>query len=133
MCAERGDGACSIFLIKKQREIIALDRQGTQQQRPESSTVTPPGVRVNTRYINSTKGTPLTFELSPKVFKCFFGIWNFKQSFCWRTEGAQWLVIDERRDQIWRKSVTKVTDSECCELVTNAVLYRETVGLFQKR
>ena len=29
----------------KQRDIIALDRQGTQQQRPESPTVTPPGVR----------------------------------------------------------------------------------------
>ena len=43
--------------IKKQREIIALDKQGTQQQRPESPTVTPPGVRVNTRYINSSKGT----------------------------------------------------------------------------
>ena len=34
--------------LSQQREIIALDRQGTQQQRPESPTVTPPGVRVNT-------------------------------------------------------------------------------------
>ena len=42
---------------KQQREIIALHRQGTQQQRPESPTVTPPGVRVNIRYKNSTKGT----------------------------------------------------------------------------
>ena len=40
----------------KQREIIALDRQGTQPQRPKSPTVTPPCVRVNTRYIKSTKG-----------------------------------------------------------------------------
>ena len=39
------------------REIIALDRQGTQQQRRESPTVTPPGVYVNTKCINSTKGT----------------------------------------------------------------------------
>ena len=39
--------------INKQREIIALNKQGTQQQRPESSTVTPPGIQVNTRYINS--------------------------------------------------------------------------------
>ena len=46
--------------INKQREITALDRQGTQQQRPESPTVTPPGVRVNTRYINFTKGTSST-------------------------------------------------------------------------
>ena len=39
--------------ITKQREIIALDRQETHQQRPESPTVTPPCMRVNTRYINS--------------------------------------------------------------------------------
>ena len=37
---------------------MALDRQGTQQQRPESPTITPPRMRVNTRYINSIKGTP---------------------------------------------------------------------------
>ena len=36
---------------------IALDRQGTQQQRRESPIVTPPGVRVNTRYVISTEGT----------------------------------------------------------------------------
>ena len=30
---------------------------GTQHQRPESPTVTPPGMQVNTRYINTTKGT----------------------------------------------------------------------------
>ena len=47
--------------INKQRETIALNRQGTQQQRPESPTVTPPGVRVTTRYINSTKGWEYTF------------------------------------------------------------------------
>ena len=40
-----------------QRGIIALDRQGTQQQRPESLTVTPPRMRVNTRLINSIKYT----------------------------------------------------------------------------
>ena len=43
--------------INKQREIIALDRQGTQQQRPESPTSSPSGVRVNMNYTNSTKGT----------------------------------------------------------------------------
>ena len=31
-------------LYNQEWEIIALDRQGTQQQRPESPTVTPPGV-----------------------------------------------------------------------------------------
>ena len=43
--------------INKQMEIIALNRQGTQQERPESPSVSPPGMRVNTRYINPTKGT----------------------------------------------------------------------------
>ena len=33
-----------------------LDRQGTRQQRPESPAVTQLGMRVNTWYINSTKG-----------------------------------------------------------------------------
>ena len=32
--------------INKQREIRALGRQGTQQQRLKSPTVTPPGTRV---------------------------------------------------------------------------------------
>ena len=32
---------------------------GQPQERPESPTVTPPGMRVNTRYINFTKGTSL--------------------------------------------------------------------------
>ena len=38
----------------KRRE---LTKQGAQQRRPESPTVTPTGLRVNTRYTNSTKGT----------------------------------------------------------------------------
>ena len=46
-------GPTSFWITKTK----VLDRQGTQQQRPESPTVTPPGVWVNTRYINSTKGT----------------------------------------------------------------------------
>ena len=36
-----------------------LNRQGTQQQKPESSTVTPPCMRVNTVYINSMKDASL--------------------------------------------------------------------------
>ena len=43
----------------KRRELTALNRQGTQQQRPESLTVTPPGMRMNTGYINATKATIL--------------------------------------------------------------------------
>ena len=43
--------------INRRREIKAFDRQRTQQQRPESPTVTPPGMRVNIRCINSTKST----------------------------------------------------------------------------
>ena len=31
-------------------ELAALDRQGTRQQRPESHTVTPPGMQVITGY-----------------------------------------------------------------------------------
>ena len=37
------------FRINKQREIIERDRQGTQQQRPESPTVTPPGIQGEAR------------------------------------------------------------------------------------
>ena len=36
---------------------LALNRPGTEQQRPESPTVKPPGIRVNTEYTNSNKGT----------------------------------------------------------------------------
>ena len=41
--------------INKPREMIALDRQRTQQQKPEPPTVAPPGLRVTTRYINFAK------------------------------------------------------------------------------
>ena len=37
-----------LAILNQQREIIALDRQWTQQQRPPLHTVTPPGMRVNT-------------------------------------------------------------------------------------
>ena len=43
-------------LFTKQREIMPLNRQGTQQQRPDSPTLQP-GTVVNTRYVNSIKGT----------------------------------------------------------------------------
>ena len=39
----------------QQKEVIALNRQGTQQQRPELSTLTPPGMRVNTEYMNCSR------------------------------------------------------------------------------
>ena len=40
--------------IHKQRDLTALNRKGTRQQRPELPVVTPPGVWVNTEDINST-------------------------------------------------------------------------------
>ena len=43
--------------LSKRREMTPLDRQETQQQRPEWPMVSPPGMRVNTRDINSTKDT----------------------------------------------------------------------------
>ena len=49
-------------MVNKQREMIVLNRQGTQQQRPESPTVTTPGMRGNTRYINTTRSTS-SFEV----------------------------------------------------------------------
>ena len=58
---------------------------------------------------------------------------NFEQSFCRRTKGARWLICAERRRQVWRKSAVKVTESERCELVLNAVFYSEPVEIFQKR
>ena len=47
------------LLLKKNkpRKLIALGWQGAQPQRLESLTVTPPGMWVNTGYINSAKGT----------------------------------------------------------------------------
>ena len=49
-------------------ETIALDRQGTQQQRSESPTVTPPGVRVNIRYINPPKVLPQKKRMPPMAY-----------------------------------------------------------------
>ena len=63
-------GRILFFRAKSSTEIIALDRQGTQQQRPDSPAVTPPGVRVNTRYKNSTKGTSSVYPLSSELTVC---------------------------------------------------------------
>ena len=50
-----------------------------------------------------------------------------------KNEGsASWLICAERRRQVWRKSAVKATESECCELVLNAVFYWEPVEFFQK-
>ena len=57
--------------------------------------------------------------------------WNFEQSFCRRTKEARWLICAERRRQVWRKSAVKVTESERCELVLNAVFYWEPVSSFK--
>ena len=51
----------SIFIS---RELIVHNRQGTQQQRPESRTVTPLGMQINTGYINSTKGVSCLCSLN---------------------------------------------------------------------
>ena len=48
-------------------------------------------------------------------------LWNCEQSFCQITKGARWLILAERRRQVWRKSAVEVTESERCELVLNAV------------
>ena len=50
------------------REVITFNRQGTQQQRPESATVTPPDMRVNTGSVNFTKGRPKCSILMHPVF-----------------------------------------------------------------
>ena len=49
--------------LNGQKEVLVLNRQGTQPQRPESPTVTPPGMRVHAGYINSTKCTSSTQAL----------------------------------------------------------------------
>ena len=54
------------------REIIVLNRRGTPHQRPESPMVTSPGMRVNTRYINSTKGTSSKKDASSGVYTLRF-------------------------------------------------------------
>ena len=41
---------------------LALERLQTQQQRPELVTELSPGVQVNVRHINSTRGTSITFS-----------------------------------------------------------------------
>ena len=48
----------SLNASDQQRKLTAFNRQGTQQQRPESSTVSLPGMWVNTGYINSNTVHP---------------------------------------------------------------------------
>ena len=43
------------------------------------------------------------------------------------------MICAERRRQVLRKSAVKVTESELCELLLNAVFYWEPVEFFQKR
>ena len=50
--------------------MIVCNRQGAQQQGPESPTITPPGMRVNTRklhqrYILKKKGCPYWYKYPP--------------------------------------------------------------------
>ena len=46
-----GVGLSLFHTMNKQGEFIALNRQGTQQHRPESPTVTPLAMRVNARVV----------------------------------------------------------------------------------
>ena len=74
-------------------------------------------------------------SVTKRTFTEGFGVCfgNFEHSFCRRTMGARWLICAERGRQVWRKSAVKLTQSERCELVLNAVFYREPVEFFQKR
>ena len=36
-------------------------------------------------------------------------LWNCEQSFCQITKGARWLILAERRRQVWRKSAVEVS------------------------
>ena len=54
----RGADKYSLCKVNRQTEIMPLERQDTKsKKRSESPTVNPPGIRVNTRYRNSTKDT----------------------------------------------------------------------------
>ena len=60
------------FFCNKQREIIALDRQGTTlQQRPESPTVTPPGVRVKYTVYKLHQRYNLKWTMSNRPGVCY--------------------------------------------------------------
>ena len=56
----------------QQRELIAFNRQGTQQQGSASPTVTPPGMRVNTCYINVQKVNPKVCSYLPQASSVSF-------------------------------------------------------------
>ena len=78
-----------------------------------------------------TVGVMYPKERSPKVFRFAFGILSSLS--VEERRGARWLICAERRRQVWRKSAVKVTESERCELVLNAVFYWEPEEFYQKR
>ena len=62
--------------MNKQREVIILNRQGAKQQRPESLTPsvnslpkseTPPGIQVNSGYINHTEYKTHSKKDAPQI------------------------------------------------------------------
>ena len=69
--------------VSTNKVIIALNGQGTQPQRPESPTVTTPGIRVSTGYITFTKGTSSKKDpcQSHKTF-CTWSLFNVANLQC---------------------------------------------------
>ena len=58
----------SCWSLQRQRKLTVLSRQGTQQQRPESPT--PPGMRVNTKYILKKRMPPVAYIPSISLLLC---------------------------------------------------------------
>ena len=93
--------------LNQRREVTALNRQGTQQQRPESPTVAPFGMRINTEYINSTTGTPSNAlycshddicELQHIMpLEISFSAWQLQRQQC---VGAQGQRLGAEQDQL---------------------------------
>ena len=73
---------CKLGKNQQTRKLTAVKRHGTQQ-RPESLSVNPPGMRVNTQYINSTKGT------SSKKRKETFCLKSTATSYNWLETGKR--------------------------------------------
>ena len=47
----------NIYKNQQRKGVNSANKQGAQQQRPESHAITPPGMQVNAEYVNSTKGS----------------------------------------------------------------------------
>ena len=83
-----------------QRELTVFNRQGTQQQRPESSTVTPLGMRLNTGCINyfltehSNKTDFMEFLCGKCHPCCFFRFFNGLKELILANYGkVTWIIL----------------------------------------